>query len=495
MTTAVAEPNLLDEKKVGPFNFRKLPDSGSYLITNDFGKYMMLDETQFQDFLGGRIKEDSPLFAEMKANGFLREWLDFDELTKGWKSRNQFLDQGTSLHIIVVTLRCNQKCVYCQVSSVGMNQKGTDMTPETADQVVDRIMESPNKNITIEFQGGEPLVNWPIVKRVVERATKLNRKAKKRLLMGLVSNMSLMTDDKLKFLLDHKVTFCTSLDGPAEVHDKNRIFLGGTAHADTAKWFGKIYDKTRRKKFRIDALTTITKHSLKYPKEIVDEYVRLGARGIYLRPLTPLGLAVRTWETIGYTPAEFMEFYKTALDYIIELNLKSKKVKFFEHLAKTFLHKILNQEEPNHLDIRSPCGAGIGQVAYNFDGSVYTCDEGRMLSRMGDESFRLGHVNTDGFKKMMEHPTVKTLAVASSLEEQPTCSTCAYKPYDGVCPIYNYASQGDIFGRMHSNQRCRTHMGVLDLLFEKMKDAKVKAVFKRWVAKSGKPEKEISNRH
>jgi len=74
-------------------------------------------------------------------------------------------------------------------------------------------------------------------------------------------------------------------------------------------------------------------------------------------------------------------------------------VKVREKAAVTFLKKIMTEEDPNHLDFRSPCGAGIGQLAYNYNGKVYTCDEGRMMSMMNDESFCLGNVKKIHTKK------------------------------------------------------------------------------------------------
>ncbi len=474
-----------DVQKIGPFNYRVL--KGRYLLTNDSGRYIELKEDDFKAFLRGEIAQDSPLHADLKERGFLRQWMNFDALAANWAKRNAFLAQSTCLHIVVVTLRCNQKCVYCQVSSVSMKESSADMTLETAAKVVKRIFETPNPSLTIEFQGGEPLVNWPVVKFIVEEAHRLNRTAKKKLMIGLVSNLSLMDKAKLEFLLKHGVTFCTSLDGPAEVHEKNRIWLGGTSHGLTAKWWDKILERTKRRRYGIDGLTTITRHSLAHPKEIVNEYLARDARGIYLRPLSPLGFALKTWQVIGYSPEEFLDFYRTAMDYIIEINLKRKNKPFFENMAKQFLTKILRNEEPNNLDVRSPCGAGIGQVAYNYDGGIYTCDEGRMLAKMGDESFRIGEAGSGSHVETMRHPAVRALITASTLEGQPQCSSCAYKPYDGVCPIYNYVTQDDVYGRMHSNLRCHTHMGVLDYLFERMREPEVKSVFETWVLKAGEP--------
>ena len=65
---------------------------------------------------------------------------------------------------------------------------------------------------------------------------------------------------------------------------------------------------------------TTTKESLAYPKEIIDEYLRLNLGSIFLRSLSPYGFATKTMKAIGYSSEEFVEFYKKALDYIIELN-------------------------------------------------------------------------------------------------------------------------------------------------------------------------------
>ena len=473
----------LDPKKAGLFSFRFV--SGKYVLTNDHGGHLQVEEAEFRQLIRGEVPAGTSLHDELQERGFLRVWLDFDALSRQWRERYWFLWQATSLHIVVVTLRCNQKCVYCQVSSVGMDRVETDMTLETTEKVVDRIFESPNRELMVEFQGGEPLVNWPVVRLIVEKVRRLEKSMDKKVTIGIVSNLSLMDQEKLDFLIGHKVTFCTSLDGPAEIHEKNRLWVGGNSHADTVKWWKTIQERTSRKKYRIDGLTTVTRLSLAHPKEIVDEFVGLGARAVYLRFLSPLGYATRTWEQIGYSAAEFLAFYKAALDHIIEINLRRKDARFFENTARHFLTKILLNRDPNTCDLRNPCGEGIGQLAYDFDGSVYTSDEGRMLARMGDDSFKIGHVASGSHRESMRQPVVRALVMASVLDSHPFYSTHAYKAYDGISPVINHASQGDMFGRMDTNLRCLVHTGILDYLFEKLRDKKVSNVFQRWIAEPG----------
>jgi len=123
--------------------------------------------------------------------------LDLTESIDIYRSKNDFLFGGPSLHIIVVTLRCNHKCVYCHASAQDMDRKELDMDEETAKLVVDRIFETTSPFVAIEFQGGEPLVNWPIVEFIIEYAQKKNKTAKKDLELRLVSNFVLMTEAKI----------------------------------------------------------------------------------------------------------------------------------------------------------------------------------------------------------------------------------------------------------------------------------------------------------
>lgn len=69
----------------------------------------------------------------------------------------------------------------------------------------------------------------------------------------------------------------------------------------------------------------------------------------------------------------------------------------------------------NYMELRSPCGGAIGQLAYYYDGNIYTCDEGRMLAEMGNDSFKLGNVNNT-YKELMETGATKAMCISSCLE-------------------------------------------------------------------------------
>ena len=142
------------------------------------------------------------------------------------------------------------------------------MSIEVAERGVDIAFETTAWALTIEFQGGEPTANWDGAaahRRV--RAAEERRGRQKVLSFALVTNLSLMDDEKLDFLLDRHVQICTSLDGPADLHNKIRIFKGGNSHELVLGWMKKINQRYAdmgldTNHYRVEALPTITRPSL-----------------------------------------------------------------------------------------------------------------------------------------------------------------------------------------------------------------------------------------
>ena len=265
------------------------------------------------------------------------------------------------------------------------------------------------------------------------------------------------------------MTVSTSIDGPEELHDYNRPEVGGKgSFRDTLRGIEML----KAKGIVPGAIQTSTARSLDYANEIVDEYVRLGFGQVFLRPLTRLGAAARRWDQVGYDADQFLAFYRKALDRVLEYNLKGVPVK--EYHASLFLSKILFGQALNYMELRSPCGAGIGQVAITANGNVYTCDEGRMMAEAGDEAFCLGNVFDHDYDDWIHSSCCEAICSASLLDTLPGCCDCVYKPYCGVCPVVNYAIYGNI---MHvSSERCKIYKGILDILFGFIKDRDEKIV-------------------
>ena len=466
-----------------PLRFRQI--GGDVLLTNQVGDWVFVTRAEMAELGRGRLEEGSALHARLAAKNFIRSRLDPADLAARLRRKKRFLDYGPNLHAMVVTLRCNETCVYCHASRADMDAVHTDMSKETAERAVDFALSTTSPSLTIEFQGGEPLVNFPVVKHIIEYGQSRNRAYGKQLEFTMVTNLSLMDEEKLAYLVDNKVQICTSIDGPEPLHTKQRVLVSGNSHSAAVRWIERInkayidlgLDPTL---YHVEALLTTTREALSYPREIVDHYVSLGCRAIFLRPVDPFGFAGKTVRVVEYDRAAYRDFYRTAVDHILDKNRKGEMV--LERYASIFLTKILADDDPNFLDIRSPGGSAIGQLAYSYDGKIYTSDEGRMLAAAGEEMFLLGDVHTAKYRDVMKHPTVRALVLASIREAQPDCVSCTYAPYCGIQPEHNLRTMGSIFGRMRESTLCSVHKGIQDYLFEKLRedDPTTVEILRRW---------------
>ena len=475
-----------DPRAVMPHRQRAYGDE--ILVTNDFGHWALLGADVYRRYLAGGVSEQDPEWAALARGGFLAGALDTETLTSDLRRRMSYLRAGPNLHVVVVTLRCDHSCRYCHASRVPMQRSGFDMDAATAEKVVDRIFEVPNRHALIEFQGGEPLANFPVVEHIVRYAREKNHLGRKRLSFALVTNMTFMDDEKLDWLIANRVEICTSLDGPADLHDGQRRTRDRGAFARATHWIRRINERFVAEGldpslYRVEALLTATREALPRYKEIIDTYVDVGCRAIFLRALNPFGFASTGADTLGYPIEEWLEFYRRSVDYILELNLGG--VEILERNASIFLSKMLTPDDPNYLDIRSPCGAGIGQMAWSHDGRAFTCDEGRMVHQMGDDLFAMGDAHTDHYQDLVTSPAVRSLLVSSTLDALPGCHTCAFKPYCGVCPVTSYSEQGSLAGRVVDSFLCQKHMGIQDYLVGLLRRAReepaLDAALKKWI--------------
>lgn len=446
--------------KLNYFNFKVFKDK--ILLTNDLGRYVFVKKNEFKNIINNNIDLQSTVGKELLDNKMIYKETDYEfSATNKYELRDikSYTNIATSLHIFVVTTMCNMSCVYCQANN-GIMVSHLKMNKDIAEKSVDIALQSPSKILTFEFQGGEPLLNFEIIKYIVEYTEE--NKGEHIVEYNIVSNLTLLTDEIIEFFKEYKFGISTSLDGNDELHNINRPFKNGEG---TYKDVTEAISKLRNNNIHIGAIETTTKFSLNSPEQLVKTYVDMGFDSIFIRPLTKLGKATIGWENIGYKAEQFIEFYRKATDELIELNKNGIFIK--ESHATIFLRKIMGQPV-NYMELRSPCGAGIGQLAYYPDGNIFTCDEGRMLYEMGQDTFKLGNVFENEYKEIINNSVCKTACKASILESIPTCCDCVYQPYCGTCPVVNYANGEDIIEKEPRGYRCKIYQGILDYIFEKI---------------------------
>ncbi len=377
------------------------------------------------------------------------------------------LTQGISLHIINPTMKCNHSCPYCYAEAPPVESKGSDMSIETAKKTIDFIWQSPRKNIVIEFQGGEPLANFPAMQFIIDYAAK--KRPRKNIHWRVVSNLSLMDETIASYFKKNNVTdLCTSLDGPEKVHDKNRPLHGGS-YKKVVYWLNAL-----RSEFdfgRIGALCTVTKYSLHFAEEIVGEYLAQKLPDITPVPVRKIGRAKHNWDKIGYSPQQYISFWRETLNCCIQKTRAGKPIS--EQFSLMIARKLLGEKAPYHSCFSKPCGAALMQASYQPDGSIYTCDEGK-----AERLFKLGTVEQP-YRKIFTSPNaLNMLSLSSSLGL--LCNECKWNPYCSFCPVMAHSSQGSPTPLLYNNADCTIRKAQFSLILKKL-FSKDRAILQSWV--------------
>lgn len=447
-----------------PFRFTRKNDS--FLLVNDVGEFMLMNESDFRDLTNFRLSRESEQYLDLKARHFICEGNladTIDLLATRFRSKKRYLYDFTSLYMLVVTRRCNQQCIYCHASSVDSGSDYSyDMQQETAHKCVESIFKGPAKRIKIEFQGGEPLLNFNIVQEICRYSKKLNLEAQKTIDFVICTNLLGIDDDQLDFLISQNVAISTSCDGPERLHDACRVRRNGLGtYSELMSSISKIQSKGAQD--RLSALMTVTSHNIDKLREVIDEYIRLGFKEVFIRHLNPFGRARIKYNLMGYTVAKWIDAYKRALHYLIEKNLEG--IQIAETYATILLTRMLTPFSTGFVDLQSPTGAGISSVIYDTNGDVYVSDEGRMLAAAtGDKYFCLGNVHQDSWQGVFCGFKLKEIVSETCLETIPGCSWCAYLPFCGSDPVRNYIEHNSC--SRQSKEFCERQKGIFQILFD-----------------------------
>jgi uncharacterized protein len=474
-----------------PFQFEKF-DQDHVLLVNLAGDHYFLPTEVFSLFIAYKISTSSDVYKTLKSKFFTFEdsrELEYavDLLANQIRSKQRYLQDFTSLQMIEVTNYCNLKCSYCHASTVSLEEvelkKADGLQTDILDNILDKIFQSPSKDIKVELQGGEPLANWKSTKYLIENAYARGLQFSCRNTeIILCTNLLLINNEKLNILKKYNVQISTSLDGTEELHDKHRITSNGVGSYKT--FIEKLY--TTRKALgddTVNALLTVSRDNLFRLPEVIDEYIHLGFSGVFIRALNPYGMATKNIDTLGYSVEDFVSEYIKALNYIIELN---KQGTFFvDYYSSLLLSRILTPFSTGFMDLQTPAGAGISGAIYDFNGDVYPTDESRMLARVGDTRFKIGNVVSNTYDEIFNNPILKDITEKSVLYTTTSCSNCVYNAYCGSDPIRNFVESGDIVGYRPNSAFCKKNKLLFKYLLKIIQenDNDIMNVFWSWISR------------
>ncbi len=340
------------------------------------------------------------------------------------KNRNTVI-KALCLH---VAHTCNLNCEYCFASQGKYHGDRALMTLEVGKRALDFLVENSGKrkNLEVDFFGGEPLMNWEVVKEIVRYGRELEKTHNKNFRFTLTTNGVLLNDDVIDFANREMHNVVLSLDGRREIHDRLRKTVNGKGSYDTiVPKFRHFIEKRGDRGYYMRG--TFTHNNVDFTNDIFHMadlgFTELSMEPVVCKPDDPYAL---TEEDL---PILFEQY---------EILAKEMLKRDREGRGFTFYHYMIDLTHGPCIYKRiSGCGSGTEYMAVTPWGELYPCHQ-----FVGDEKYSLGNI-WDGVKNKEAQQEFK-LCNAYAREE---CRDCWAKLYcSGGCAANSYHATGSITG-------------------------------------------------
>ena len=323
---------------------------------------------------------------------------------------------------------CNLACRYCFAEEGEYHGRRALMSYEVGKKALDfLIANSGNReHLEVDFFGGEPLMNWDVVKRLVEYGRSQEEAHHKKFRFTLTTNGVLLNDEVMEFCNREMSNVVLSLDGRRDVNDKMRPFRNGSGSYDLiVPKFQKFADSRKQMNYYVRG--TFTRNNLDFADDVL-HYADLGFEQMSMEPVVAdpsEDYAIREEDI----PAILKEYDRLALEYI-----KRKK----EGRGFNFVHFMLDLKAgPCVAKRMAGCGSGTEYLAVTPWGDLYPCHQ-----FVGNEKFLMGNVDT-GVVNTDIRDEFKTCNVYA----KPGCKDCFARFYcSGGCSANAYNFSGSING-------------------------------------------------
>ena len=363
--------------------------------------------------------------AALKADGQLFTPEEFAPLAGTFKEKSRGIVKALCLH---VAHTCNLNCEYCFASQGKFHGERAVMSFEVGKRALDFLVENSGfrKNLEVDFFGGEPLMNFEVVKQLVAYARSIEKEAGKNFRFTLTTNGVLVDDDVIDFANRECHNVVLSLDGRKEVHDHFRVdYTGGGSWEKIVPRFQRFVEKRGGRSYYMRGTFT---HNNPDFLEDIKEMLRLGFTELSMEPVVcPPG------DPYALTD-EDIEIVKDQYEKLAELMLEHDK----EGRPFTFYHYMIDLAGGPCIFKRiSGCGSGTEYMAVTPWGDLYPCHQ-----FVGDEAWKLGDIWNGVTNGELQEEFRKCNVYA-----KPECADCWAKLYcSGGCAANCMHASGFITG-------------------------------------------------
>jgi uncharacterized protein len=321
---------------------------------------------------------------------------------------------------------CNLACQYCFAEEGEYHGRRALMSFEVGKKALDFLIANSGnrRNLEVDFFGGEPLMNWEVVKQLVEYGRSKEKEYNKNFRFTMTTNGVLLNDEIMEYCNREMSNVVLSLDGRKEVNDKMRPFRGGKGSFDLiVPKFQKFAEMRGDRDYYVRG--TFTRHNLDFSKDVM-EFADLGFRSMSIEPVVAKPeeeYAIREEDL-----PQIMEEY----DHLAEEYIKRKK----EGRGFNFFHFNIDLNQGPCVAKRlSGCGSGTEYLAVTPWGDLYPCHQ-----FVGQEEFLLGNVDTG-----VTNERIRDEFKLCNVYAKDKCRDCFARFYcSGGCAANSYNFHGSI---------------------------------------------------
>ena len=383
-------------------------------------KYKNTEDVSSQD-----IEECYEQILELKESGQLFSPDTFEGMAGTLKEKTAGVIKALCLHIAHT---CNLNCSYCFASQGKYHGERAVMSLEVGKRALDFLIENSGtrRNLEVDFFGGEPLMNFEVVKELVRYAREIEKKHSKNFRFTLTTNGVLIDDDVIDFANKEMSNVVLSLDGRKEIHDRFRVDYAGNGSFDKiVPKFQRLVESRGGKNYYMRGTFT---HANPDFLEDIKVMLDLGFKELSMEPVVcaPGDAAELTDEDIEIV----MEQYEA----LAELMLKKHR----EGDGFTFYHYMIDLKGGPCIYKRiSGCGSGTEYMAVTPWGDLYPCHQ-----FVGDDKYRLGSI----YEGVTNEKAQKEF-LDCNVYAKKDCRDCWAKLYcSGGCAANAYHATGSVTG-------------------------------------------------
>lgn len=321
---------------------------------------------------------------------------------------------------------CNIRCKYCFASQGDFEGDRSLMSLEVGKKALDFLIANSGnrRNLEVDFFGGEPLMNFEVVKELVTYGRSLEEENNKLFRFTITTNGVLLSDDVIDYVNEHMDNVVLSIDGRRDINDLMRYTINGGGTYDTiVPKFKKLVEKRGNKNYYVRG--TFTKFNVDFAKDVL-HMVDLGFKSTSVEPV--VAEAKHDYALSESDLEKVYEQYDILADEMVKRHNKPDDFSFFHFTVDL-------SQGPCVVKRLTGCGAGSEYVAITPDGDIYPCHQ-----FVGDESFRIGSVVEGTYNNHLSHEFKE-----AHVYNKEKCKTCWAKFYcSGGCHANAYNFNNDI---------------------------------------------------